>query len=323
MKTLRYFLEFMLLRVVSWLFWLIGLDRASAVGGWIGRTIGPRLAASRKARRHIEMALPYVSDDMLDNLVAGMWDNLGRVIAEYPHLEKISRERLQIRGQEHIEVALNGGKGAVMFSAHLANWEGVPPYIQQHFGKPVNLMYRAPNNAHVDRLLTRYRTLGGRIKALTKSRQGGQAAMKALKNGEIIGILIDQKYNEGIPVPFFDMPAMTNPVFVKMAQKYQAPLLPFSIRRMAGAHFEVECYPPLDLEGRSVEAVIAEAHQLLERWIHNAPEQWLWLHKRWPEAHQQAMAGDILLDDGDGMDGDDYREEEAYMDDPDYLDDDD
>jgi KDO2-lipid IV(A) lauroyltransferase len=281
MTGLRYFLEFALLLMLSGFFKLVGLDKASAIGGTIGRFIGPRLATSRKARRNLQNALPHLSNEQLDDVIKGMWDNLGRLIAEYPHLEQIAQERLQMQGQDYLQAALAKGRGAVLFSAHMANWETVPPYIQQHFNIQVNLMYRAPNNERVDRLLTHYRTLGGKMRALTKSRRGGQAAMKALRDGEIIGILIDQKYNEGISIPFFGIPAMTNPIFVKMAQKYDAPLLPFMIERTQGAHFKVRCYPEIKTMGRSSEDVIVEAHSLLEKWISKKPEQWLWLHRRW------------------------------------------
>ena len=110
--------------------------------------------------------------------------------------------------------------------------------------------------------------------------------MAALKQGRVLGMLIDQKYNEGLAVPFFGQPAMTNPVFVQMAQRYNGFLIPARAERLGGAHFRLTLHPPLALADqaghpRTAEDVLAEAHRLLEEWIRERPEQWLWIHKRW------------------------------------------
>lgn len=282
MKKLRYFFEYLLLRLLTLLFFVLGVDKASAFGGWLGRMIGPRLGATRKAKRHMRLALAELSEEQINAYVLGMWDNLGRVIAEYPHLEKIMRERVETNALDIVEAAAANGKGIILFSGHIGNWEVAPAYVNNHFDIPVSVLYRAPNNPFADALLTRYRTLNGKLAALPKSQSGGVAALKALRRNEIMGILIDQKYNEGVSVPFFGAPAMTNPIFVKMAQKFDAPLLPFRIIRTGGAYFGMEFYPPIETTGREEIDVINDAHRYLESWIRENPAQWLWLHRRWP-----------------------------------------
>jgi KDO2-lipid IV(A) lauroyltransferase len=213
-----------------------------------------------------------------------MWDNLGRVAAEYPHLAFIVRNRLQVRGEEHIDAALSKpAKGAVFYSIHMGNWELPPIYLHLVKGADVHSMYRAPNNPYVDKMIHKLRTLGGAIPAWNKSRAGGQGALKAVRGGGAIAILIDQKYNEGVNVPFFGMEAMTNPFFVKMAQKFDAPLIPATLKRTGGAHFELTVYPAMTLEGLSEETIIAQAHALIEEAIKQTPAQWIWLHRRWKD----------------------------------------
>lgn len=112
--------------------------------------------------------------------------------------------------------------------------------------------------------------------------------MKTLKDARSLGILIDQKYNEGIEADFFDMPAMTNPIFVQLCQRYKCPLIPVRNERLDGCSFRLTSYPPLetfnaDGTSRPVEDVIKDAHQLLETWIKERPEQWMWLHHRWKD----------------------------------------
>ncbi len=248
--------------------------------------IGSRLAASRKAVRHIQTAMPDTDDASAQDMVRGMWDNLGRVLAEYPHLKKIATDRLSVVGEGYVRDTLaqaDNGTGAVFYCIHMGNWEIPPTYLSACQGADVHLMYRAPNNPWVDKMLRFWRTRGGDMHAWSKSRAGGQGAMKALKQGGSIAILIDQKYNEGVNVPFFGHGAMTNPFFVKMARKYKVPLVPSTLRRTHGAHFELTVYPPMDYNGKSDDEVMAEAHAIIEGAIRKTPEQWLWLHRRWKD----------------------------------------
>lgn len=286
MKNIRYAFEAALLHLLFFIFGEMPTHISSAVGGWLGRLIGPRLAASRKALRNIEAALPNLSSEQHEHAIRGMWDNLGRIIAEYPHLEKIGKHHVQIEGYEHILNDDVKASGALLISAHMGNWEICSASMLKQYDTPIDLTYRAPNNPWSDKLLSKVRTLNGRIQTYSKSRQGGKGLIDALKNKRLIGILIDQKYNEGISAPFFGMPAMTNPVFVQLAQKYKAPIIPVRGQRLDGANFKLTFYEPLKTFDESgaplpIEDVISQAHEYLEEWITQKPEQWLWLHRRW------------------------------------------
>ena len=109
--------------------------------------------------------------------------------------------------------------------------------------------------------------------------------IESARSGRSIVILMDQKYNEGLAVPFFGMDAMTNPVFVHIAQKYKLPLIPVQTIRTKGAHFILRFHEPLKLfendQTLPKETVVAHANALLENWIRENPGQWLWLHRRW------------------------------------------
>ncbi|MCB9982135.1 MAG: lysophospholipid acyltransferase family protein [Rhodospirillales bacterium] len=288
LEYLRYGAEAIGLGVLFVVFWILPASIASNLGGWIGRSIGPHLAASRKARRNLKRALPELNATACDETITGMWEHLGRVVAEYPHLETLALDRTQILGVENLETALNNPKGAIFFGAHLGNWEVNGAAVLLQCGREVALSYRAPNNPWSDKLLMWARTLGGRLSAYPKSRQGGKHMMDRIKDGGALGILIDQKYNQGVDVPFFGLAAMTNPFFVQLAQKYGCALVPIRNRRLDGASFSLTVYKPLavfDEDGapRPVEEVIAEAHALLEEFIRETPEQWLWLHRRWKD----------------------------------------
>ena len=107
--------------------------------------------------------------------------------------------------------------------------------------------------------------------------------LKSLISGNSLALLGDQKYNEGVCVPFFGHDAMTNPAFVQFAQKFDLPLIPAQCIRMNGANFKIKAHPPIATQNRNVEDIISDYHALLEGWITERPEQWLWLHKRWKD----------------------------------------
>lgn len=288
LKTIRYAIEAALVFVLLGFFKLMPAHKASDIGGWLGRNIGTRLAASRKARRNIARALPDLDEASRDKAITGMWDNLGRIIAEYPHLEHLALDYTEISGHENLEAALENESGAIFFGAHYGNWEINAAAVLAHYDRAIDLSYRAPNNPWTDKLLMNARTLGGKLPAHAKSRQGGKNMMDAIKGGGTLGILIDQKYNQGISVPFFGIEAMTNPFFVQLAQKYKCPLMPIRNQRLDGASFRLNVYEPLpvfndDGTPRAVEVVIKDAHTMLEGWIKEEPEHWLWLHRRWKD----------------------------------------
>ena len=281
MKKLRHIAEAALLCFIFGLSRILPPLAASALGGVIGKTIGPHLPATKRARTNIKNALPDKTPAQINDIITGMWDNLGRVIFEYAHLETISKKYTQV---ENIDVLKQyTGKPALIFTAHLGNWEIAPTSVYTQHNINVSSIYRAPNNPYVDRLLLRTRSLNGAIKPIPKSKSGTKQLFDALKNGKHIGVLVDQKYNEGIAVPFMGIPAMTSPFFAQIAQKLDCPLIPIHLERVKSCHFKVTLLPPLETQGKSTEDIVKETHKYLEEWIQQRPAQWLWLHRRWSE----------------------------------------
>ncbi len=290
-KRLRHLLEYSALCLVFGIFRILPVDSASALGGWLGRHLGPLTGVSRKADRRMEMALPQLGAKQRRRALRDMWDHLGRVFGEYPHLEYIARNRVKIIGEQIVQQALQNGAGGIFCGAHIGNWEVNTILFQTKYSKPIAITYRALNNPYADALLLRARTLNGALPAFRKARESGREMLKILKNKGFLGILIDQKYNEGIAVPFFGMDAMTNPVAVEMAQKLKCPLMLVYNTRLQGAYFEVRVQDPVPLyhpdgTARDARDIMTEIHGALESWIREEPSQWLWVHNRWPETQE-------------------------------------
>lgn len=286
MKSLRYMIEAVLLKLLFLVFKAMPAEKASNAGGWIARTIGMRLAVNRKAMRHLDLAFPDMPQDRKKEILSGMWDNLGRVIAEYPHLEYIGAHCVEVKGKEALDQYIQGDHPVVFVGGHFANWEMYGTGSLFYLDVPLHLTYREPNNPWTAKMLEDARTMGGKLTGYPKSRESGRLILQAMKNNAAIGFLIDQKYNEGITVDFFGSPAMTNPIPVILSQRFKCPLIPVRVVRTHGCHFVLELSAPIRTfddagEALSQEKVLADIHDLLEGWIRERPEQWLWLHRRW------------------------------------------
>jgi KDO2-lipid IV(A) lauroyltransferase len=268
------------------LFAALPVDWASAVGGWLGRTLGPRLGASKKARRNLERALPKLTPERRQEILLGMWDNLGRVMAEYPHLDTLWRHRTEQVGTEMFRTLAAEQRPSLGFSGHLGNWE-INPMAPTRNGLPVTAVYRHLNNPLVGRLMDRARAATG-AKFVPKGRDGAREVMATLRAGGSVCMLVDQKMNDGIAIPFFGRDAMTAPAIAQLALRFNCPIVPFRAERLGGAHFRLTVYPPLELprtgnREADIRALMVQINTLLEQWVRARPEQWLWLHRRWPD----------------------------------------
>ena len=272
------------------LFRILPIDLASGLGGWLGRTIGPRIPISERAVRNLTAAFPEKTPAEIAVIVRGMWDNLCRVVAEYPHLKRLNvydpQGRVEVSGGENVDLLREDGHAGIFFSGHIANWEIVSLGATQR-GVPLDRIYREANNRLVEWLYKRGRVaVEGAL--IPKGPSGARVLLKSLKDGKHLGMLVDQKMNDGIPVPFFGRDVMTAPALAELALRYDCPVVPARVERLKGARFRLMILPPLDLvrsgdRKADVAANMAKVNALLEQWIRDTPEQWLWLHNRWPD----------------------------------------
>ena len=223
-------------------FAILPLDCAYALGGALGRLIGPFLSISKRAHDNIKRALPDLSESEIADIIRGMWDNLGRVAAEYPHLRSMRvfepGGRVETHGFEHMDRAVATGRRMIIFSGHLANWEiGMLTSVQ--YGISVAQIYRAANNPLVDRMIARFRGDAGEL--IPKGAVAARRAIATLRCGAHLTMLADQKMNDGIPVPFFGRRAMTAPALATLALRYDCDVLPARVERLGGAHFRLPC----------------------------------------------------------------------------------
>lgn len=285
LRRLRYIAEAAAAWLIYGFFKILPADAASAIGGFTGRHLGPHLGASKKARDNLALAFPEKSDAERQQILRAMWDNLGRTLAEYPHLVALGK-KAELTGGDILEKITHSNAPAILVAAHLANWEVGLAAAKQQRGFEAYLTYRRLNNPYVDHLLARARDSGA-AGQIHKKRSAALEMMRLIKDNKVLAIMFDQKLSEGLAVPFFGHDAMTIPLPAQLALKHGCPLYPARIERIKGTNFRVTVYPALDIKNTGdtaadTKTVLEEMNKLLEGWIRERPEQWLWLHRRWP-----------------------------------------
>jgi len=272
-------------------FKLFGLDGASAVGGWIGRNILYRTRTAQRGRDNLKKAYPEKSDAEIETILLEVWDNLGRTIGEYAHLDKLSMygadPRLEATGIDIAEKALASGKGVMFVSGHFANWETMP-FAAAQYGVEGGEVYRPLNNPYVDRWMVCQRMNNGPKDQIAKGAQGTRRIFTLLRAGKAIFMLVDQKTNEGLPAPFFGRDAMTTPAPAALALKLDCVILPTRNERLGGARFRMTVEEPLAFthsgdHDQDIHQLTIRITERIEEMVRKRPSQWLWIHRRWPK----------------------------------------
>ena len=287
--SLQHYVEGALFFTAMAFFRLLGLERASALGGWLARAIGPRVSAANRARNNLKLAMPELSEDQRERVVKQMFENLGRLMGEYPHLDKFTatgpNAHIEVIGADIIERVKAEHGGVVVVSGHFANWELIP--LAAHLnGINGAGVYRAPNNPFMDDWLVEQRIKHTFPSQIPKGPEGGRLIIKAARSGMDVAMLIDQKMNEGLAVPFFGHPAMTPPAAATLSIRYDMPIIPLRLERVSGTKFRLYVDEPPTLArtgdlNTDVQSLCVWLNEYLEMAIRKNPGQWLWLHQRW------------------------------------------
>jgi KDO2-lipid IV(A) lauroyltransferase len=285
MKKFKHLLEAWLLHLLFSAFRLLPLDAASWLGGVMARGIGPFLSAHQIAKRNLAMVFPDWTPQKRCQTVRGMWDNLGRTAAELAHVQNDALfTRIRLQGLENFPAA---GQQVLFFSGHFGNWELLTPTAFRH-GVSITSIYRQANNPYVDHYILSLRETQA-TGMIPKGVRGAVKIARAIKSGHSLAMLIDQKLGSGISVPFLGHDAMTASAIAELALRYELPIVPARVLRNKGAHFEATMFPPLTYEktgdhDQDVRAIMTMINDTLGTWVRDYPEQWFWVHKRWPQS---------------------------------------
>ena len=273
---------------------LVSRTGISRFAGGLLRRIGPWLREHRIGRDNLRAAFPEKSDAEIETILAGVWENLGRIGAEFAHLDDLTVEEPGEPGQydivygpETMERFLrlrDDGLPALIFASHIGNWE-IPALIAASYGLDTAILYRRPNNEAVDAAISRIRAVNmGTLVA------GGPDApfrlARALDRGQHVAMLVDQHYGKGVDVTFFGRTCKANPMLAMLARHYDCPIHGVRVVRLPDGRFRVDlteaiAVPRAPNGWPDVRGTMQAVTSVIEGWVREYPEQWLWLHRRW------------------------------------------
>ena len=270
-------------------------DKTATFFGRASRFIGRRLREDRIGRENLKAAFPEKSPEEIEKILGGVWNNLGRIGAEFAHLDHIwdydpdhperkSRVEFTQRSKELFDQIRDDGKPALIFACHLGNWE-LPALAAVAHGLDAAILFRRPNSDAADRAIEKIR----QVKMGTLIPAGRDAPLRlaqALQDGQHVAMLVDQYLSNGVEVTFFGRKTLANPMLARLLRRVECPIHGVRIIRLPGHRFRgeisEEIKPVRDAAGQiDIQGTTQAITSVVEGWIREYPDQWLWLHRRW------------------------------------------
>ncbi len=285
MKYLKYLFQFVLIIFSFLIFKILGIKIASKICGKIFEIIGPFFRSKKLIHTNIKRALPNINHSDLNKLTKSMWNNYGRIFAEYIFIKDFRKGKLinniKVKGKENLDKIIETNKQVVFISGHFDNFELMALYLERA-GIKLSAIYRPLNNIFLNKIIEKIR-----IKYICKYQiKKGVGGLKKLislkKNNFSTALMIDQRVSEGILSKFFDNNALTTTIPAELVKKYEIDIVPIYIERTNNVNFEITIQKPIKFPKEySIQNITDELNIILERMIMNKPSQWIWSHNRW------------------------------------------
>jgi Kdo2-lipid IVA lauroyltransferase/acyltransferase len=294
-KNFKYYIEYFLLKGFFGFLRLMPMKKSASFCAFIIKFISPCLKANKTAYRNLHMVFPYLNTKIVDKIIMQMWDNLGRNIGEFPHIASLEKSQIldmvQVNNVDILKKLNETYDKIIIVSAHFGNWELLAK-VAHEYEFPLSLVYRSANNHLTDNIFNQMRAKYTK-EFFAKGSIGARSIIKAMNRGNcLLTMLIDQKINTGVMSPFMGHLASTSTAAAEMAMRFKCPILPVNIVRQGkSSNFVVNISDPIycdDLENNNNEKLKITNHlnEILGDWIAKNPEQWFWVHNRWPKVNK-------------------------------------
>ncbi|MDC3120546.1 lysophospholipid acyltransferase family protein [Candidatus Pelagibacter sp.] len=285
MKNVKYFIQFCLIIFSFLIFKILGPSLSSKVSGKIFELIGPFFRSKQIINSNIKKGIPDISPEKLEKIISLMWNNYGRLFAEYMFIKDFRygklASKIQIEGQEILDEIKKSKKKVIFISGHFSNFELMAMYLEKT-GIRLSAIYRPLNNIFLNRIMENIR-----IKFICKHQiKKGIGGLKKLitlkKDNYSTALMIDQRVSEGVLCNLFNQSALTTTIPAQLAKKFNIPVVPVYIERVKDLNFKISINDPINFsKNDSIETITLKLNQILETMILKKPEQWIWSHNRW------------------------------------------
>ena len=285
MKYLKYFIQFLLAILSFVLFKILGPNLSSKLSGKLFEKIGPFFRSKETIESNIKKAIPNINSIDINKITQLMWNNYGRVFAEYMFIKdfrsgKLS-SKIKIDGQEILEEIKITNKQVIFISGHLSNFELMAMHLEKS-GIKLSAIYRPLNNIFLNVMIERIRKKYICKNQIKKGIGGLKELIHLKKKNFSTALMIDQRVSEGILSNFFNSEALTTTIPAQLVKKFNIPIIPIYIERIKDLDFKITINEPINFtKETTVQKITDELNRILEKMILKKPEQWIWSHNRW------------------------------------------
>ena len=285
MKFIKYFFQFFFTIIFFAIFKILGPKISSNLGGILFEKIGPFFRSKKLIHSNIKKAIPNIDNTKLKFITRSMWNNYGRIFAEYIFISEFRNGKLsskiKIEGIEILEEIKKENKQVIFISGHLSNFELMAMCLERS-GVKLSAIYRPLNNIFLNKIMERIRIKYICKYQIKKGIGGIKKLIKLKKNNFSTALMIDQRVSEGILSNFFNEPALTTTIPAQLVKKFNIPVVPVYIERIEDLTFKLVINKPIIFkENIMIKEITDSLNSILEKMILKKPEQWIWTHNRW------------------------------------------
>ena len=285
MKYIKYFLQFLFVIIFFSLFKILGPKISSNIGGKLFEIIGPFFRSKKIIKKNLQIAIPNIDIKKINQISKLMWNNYGRVFAEYMFIKDFRINKLgsniQVEGKEILDNLKMKNESAIFISGHFANFELMAMFLEKN-GLNLCAVYRPLNNIFINQIMEKIRKKYICKNQVKKGIGGMKNLINLIKQDFSIALMIDQRVSEGIKSKFFNKDAYTTTVPGQLVKKFNMPIIPVHIERFDNVNFKIKIHKPIYYASEtSVESITRNLNEILEDMIRINPEQWIWSHNRW------------------------------------------
>ena len=285
MKNFKYFIQFIFVILSFTIFKILGPNLSSNIGGKIFERIGPLFRSKKIILSNIRKVIPNINTENEKKLINSMWNNYGRVFAEYMFIKNFRignlETNIKIEGQDILDEIKKNNKQVVFISGHLSNFELMALSLEK---KNIKLaaIYRPLNNIFLNPIMEKLRKKYICRNQIKKGIGGLKNLINLKKNNFSTALMIDQRVSEGILSDFFKEKALTTTIPAQLVKKFNIPVVPVYIQRIKQINFKIKIKEPIFFsKEKSIQEITDELNIELEKMIIQNPEQWIWSHNRW------------------------------------------
>ena len=285
MSKLKYLIQFILIILFLFIFRILGLKAASSIGGKIFQIIGPIFRSKKLIQSNIKKVFPEIESAQLNKITSSMWNNYGRVFAEYVFMKNFRNNQLndsiKIIGNDILEEIKKNNQKVIFVSGHFSNFELMAMQIEKA-GIKLAAIYRPLNNIFVNKIMERIRRKYICKIQIKKGIGGLKELLKLNKDGYSTALMIDQRVSQGIKSNFFNEKAYTTTIPAQLVKKFKIPVVPIFIERYEDIKFKMTVFKPIKFdENQTIEDITNQLNKILEKMIISEPNFWIWSHNRW------------------------------------------